>query len=80
MAAGLTDRRDISVYGVHRMEHFMTSNGTSPAGGTVKLGDRTISRIGYGAMQLERLRDDRAAAIALLRRARELGVDHVDTA
>lgn len=58
----------------------MTANGTSPAGGTVKLGDRTVSRIGYGAMQLERLRDDRAAAIALLRRARDLGVDHVDTA
>lgn len=58
----------------------MTANGTSPAGGTVKLGDRTVSRIGYGAMQLERLGDDRAAAVALLRRARELGVDHVDTA
>lgn len=58
----------------------MTANGTSPAGGTVKLGDRTVSRVGYGAMQLERLRDDRAAAIALLHRARELGADHVDTA
>lgn len=31
-------------------------------------------------MQLERLRDDRAAALAILRRAVELGVDHVDTA
>ncbi|MBR7837083.1 aldo/keto reductase [Actinospica durhamensis] len=31
-------------------------------------------------MQLERLRTDRPAAIALLRRAVELGVDHVDTA
>jgi aryl-alcohol dehydrogenase-like predicted oxidoreductase len=31
-------------------------------------------------MQLERLHDDRAAAIALLRRAFDLGVDHVDTA
>jgi aryl-alcohol dehydrogenase-like predicted oxidoreductase len=31
-------------------------------------------------MQLERLRDDRAAAVALLRRAFDLGVDHVDTA
>ncbi len=39
-----------------------------------------VSRVGYGAMQLERLRDDRPAAIALLRRAVELGVDHVDTA
>jgi aryl-alcohol dehydrogenase-like predicted oxidoreductase len=31
-------------------------------------------------MQLERLRDDRKAAIALLHRAAELGADHVDTA
>ncbi|MEV4350296.1 aldo/keto reductase [Actinoplanes sp. NPDC049596] len=41
---------------------------------------RHVARIGYGAMQLSRLRDDRAAAIALLRRAVELGVDHIDTA
>ena len=40
----------------------------------------TVSRIGYGAMQLSRLRDDRGAAIALLRRAVELGVDPFDTA
>jgi len=58
----------------------MTANGTPPAGGTVKLGDRAISRVGFGAMQLERLSDDRGAAIDLLRRARELGADHVDTA
>ncbi|MEV5717582.1 aldo/keto reductase [Amycolatopsis mediterranei] len=44
------------------------------------LAGRTVSRVGYGAMQLERLHDDRAAAVALLRRAVELGVDHVDTA
>ena len=44
------------------------------------LAGRTVSRVGYGAMQLERLHDDRAAAIALLRRAVDLGVDHVDTA
>jgi aryl-alcohol dehydrogenase-like predicted oxidoreductase len=40
----------------------------------------TVSRVGFGAMQLSRLREDRDAAIALLRRAAELGVDHVDTA
>lgn len=40
----------------------------------------TVVRVGFGAMQLERLHDDRAAAVALLRRAVELGVDHVDTA
>jgi pyridoxine 4-dehydrogenase len=39
-----------------------------------------VSRIGYGAMQLSRLHDDRPAAIALLRHAVELGVDHFDTA
>ncbi|HWO62586.1 MAG TPA: aldo/keto reductase, partial [Umezawaea sp.] len=42
--------------------------------------DRTVSRVGFGAMQLERLRADRGAAITLLRHAVELGVDHVDTA
>ncbi|MEW2506642.1 aldo/keto reductase [Amycolatopsis sp. NPDC047767] len=41
---------------------------------------RAVSRIGYGAMQLRGLRDDRAAAIALLRHAVDLGVDHIDTA
>ena len=49
-------------------------------GGTGRLGQHTVSRVGYGAMQLERLHDDRAAAIAVVRRAVELGVDHIDTA
>ncbi|GHG32389.1 MULTISPECIES: aldo/keto reductase [Amycolatopsis] len=44
------------------------------------LAGRTVSRVGYGAMQLERLHHDRAAAVALLRHAIDLGVDHVDTA
>lgn len=56
----------------------MTSSSTTPTTG--RLAGRTVSRVGYGAMQLERLRGDRAAAVALLRRAVELGVDHVDTA
>ena len=49
-------------------------------GGPGLLGGHTVSRIGYGAMQLERLHAHRDAALALLRRAVELGVDHVDTA
>jgi pyridoxine 4-dehydrogenase len=49
-------------------------------GGTARLGTRDVARIGYGAMQLERHHEDPAAAIALVRRALELGVDHVDTA
>ncbi|MEU5261647.1 aldo/keto reductase [Amycolatopsis sp. NPDC021455] len=44
------------------------------------LAGRAVSRVGYGAMRLESLHGDPGAAVALLRRAFELGVDHVDTA
>ena len=44
------------------------------------LAGRTVSRVGYGAMRLESLHSDPGAAVALLRRAFDLGVDHVDTA
>jgi len=49
------------------------------------LGGRPVARIGYGAMQLPGPGvlgppRDRAAALALLRRAVELGVNHIDTA
>ncbi|MEH0517295.1 aldo/keto reductase [Streptomyces sp. B21-079] len=47
---------------------------------TAPFAGRTVARVGYGALQLERLHRDRGAAVALLRRAVELGVDHVDTA
>ncbi|MFB4276815.1 MULTISPECIES: aldo/keto reductase [unclassified Nonomuraea] len=47
---------------------------------TASFADRSVHRIGYGALQLERLHDRREEAVALLRRAVELGVDHVDTA
>lgn len=59
-------------------------NDSTPASlqprGTFSFGGRTVSRIGFGAMQLPRLHDDRDAAIRLVRRAAELGVDHIDTA
>ncbi|MCU1646794.1 MAG: hypothetical protein JWN03_7069 [Nocardia sp.] len=58
----------------------LTAAGVPRAGGSGTLGRHTVSRIGYGAMQLERLHEDRDTAIALLRRAVELGIDHVDTA
>lgn len=47
---------------------------------TASFAGRAVHRVGYGAMQLERLHDRREEAVALLRRAVELGVDHVDTA
>jgi aryl-alcohol dehydrogenase-like predicted oxidoreductase len=51
---------------------------------TTFLGDKPINRIGYGAMQLAGPGvfgppRDPAAARAVLRRAIELGVDHIDT-
>ena len=58
----------------------VTASGAQRAGGAGTIGGHRVSRIGYGAMQLERLHADRGTAIALLRRAVELGVDHVDTA
>lgn len=53
---------------------------TERPGGAYDLGGRTVARVGYGAMALERFDADRDRGVALLHRARELGVDHVDTA
>jgi pyridoxine 4-dehydrogenase len=52
---------------------------------TYELAGRTVNRIGYGAMQLPGPHvwgppKDRDEAIAVLRRAVELGVNHIDTA
>jgi aryl-alcohol dehydrogenase-like predicted oxidoreductase len=52
--------------------------------GTFKLGDRTVKRLGYGAMQLAGPGvfgppRDHEAAIAVLREAVAQGVDHIDT-
>lgn len=52
--------------------------------GTFTLGDRTVYRLGYGAMQLAGPGvfgppKDRAAAIAVLREAVAAGVNHIDT-
>lgn len=58
----------------------LTASGALRAGGNGRLAGRTVSRIGFGAMQLERLRTDRRAAITMLRRCIELGTDHIDTA
>jgi aryl-alcohol dehydrogenase-like predicted oxidoreductase len=52
--------------------------------GTFTLGDRTVNRLGYGAMQLAGPGvfgppRDRAAAVAVLREAVANGVNHIDT-
>ncbi|GAA4915158.1 hypothetical protein EV188_11176 [Actinomycetospora succinea] len=58
----------------------MTSTDTRPhPGGLTTLAGRSVARVGYGAMQLHAVESD-DDAVAVLRRAVELGVDHVDTA
>ncbi|MGY1623158.1 aldo/keto reductase family oxidoreductase [Geodermatophilus sp. SYSU D00965] len=57
---------------------------TAERSGQAPLGDRSVHRLGYGAMQLAGPHvmgppADRDAAVAVLRRAVELGVDHIDT-
>ena len=60
---------------------------TAAAAGTWTLGDRTVNRLGFGAMRLTGTGgmgrgDDRDpdTSAAVVRRAVELGVNHVDTA
>jgi aryl-alcohol dehydrogenase-like predicted oxidoreductase len=60
---------------------------TAAAAGTWKLGDLTVNRLGLGAMRLtgnasfgSSVPRDRERSIRVLRRAVELGVNHIDTA
>ena len=61
----------------------MTETINAGAAGTWQLGEATVNRMGYGAMRLAITASgniDRDQAIAVLRRAVELGVNHIDTA
>jgi pyridoxine 4-dehydrogenase len=69
----------------------MTAPGaiSAAAAGTWRLGDLTVNRMGFGAMRLpqtgrplvaDATASDRDRAIAVLRRAVDLGVNHIDTA
>jgi|ERR1700733_10161410 len=58
---------------------------TAAAAGTIMIGDRTVSRLGFGAMRITGEGiwgppSDPQEARAVLRRAVELGVDFIDTA
>jgi aryl-alcohol dehydrogenase-like predicted oxidoreductase len=52
---------------------------SAAAAGTWELGDVTVNRMGFGAMRIT-ANPDRSVAIRVLRRAVELGVNHIDTA
>ena len=63
------------------------SESPAAAAGTWQLGDLTVNRLGFGAMRLtgslpfeKGAPSDRDQSIAVLRRAIELGVNHIDTA
>jgi aryl-alcohol dehydrogenase-like predicted oxidoreductase len=60
------------------------SIGTAEPSGSYPLGGRAVFRLGYGAMQLAGPHvmgppADRDEAVAVLRRAVELGINHIDT-
>lgn len=62
----------------------MSDTSIPAPGGTYRLGDREVSRVGYGAMQLAGKGvfgppKDRVGAVAVLRAAIEGGVTHIDT-
>ena len=76
-------RRAASLDNVSRVN----SLSAAAAAGTWRLGDLTVNRLGFGAMRLtgslpfsKGSPSDRAQSIAVLRRAVELGVNHIDTA
>jgi pyridoxine 4-dehydrogenase len=63
----------------------MSTFSTTHPGGSWTLGDLTITRLGYGAMQLAGPGvmgppSDRDGAVALLREVIDLGITHIDTA
>lgn len=63
----------------------VTSRPTASLSGTLRIGDITVHRLGFGSMRLTGPGiwgepPDRQEAIRLLRRAVELGVDFIDTA
>lgn len=62
----------------------MSTTSTRLPGGTRTLGDATVTRFGYGAMQLAGPGvmgppADREGALAVLREAVDLGITHIDT-
>ncbi|MGF1425125.1 aldo/keto reductase [Kitasatospora sp. LaBMicrA B282] len=66
---------------------MISSLPSASAAGTWQLGDLTVNRLGFGAMRLTGtgpfdigVPRDRGQSIAVVRRAVELGVNHVDTA
>ena len=90
VTSALDSASDNSASGIPVSNNSASSSPASPnaaASGTWRIGDRTVHRLGFGAMRLTGTAAfhggtprDRDTSIAVLRRAVELGVNHVDTA
>lgn len=69
---------------MRRFDQMHVNGLTARSAGTWKLGDVTVNRLGFGAMRLTQesgdVAADRERATRVLRRAVELGVNHIDTA
>ncbi|MFE7457585.1 oxidoreductase [Streptomyces sp. NPDC057554] len=84
-----TTRTDTTGTGTDSTTGTDTGTITAAVSGRWTLGDLPVNRIGFGTMRLpqtgpalvaDAVSRDRAAALAVLRRAVELGVNHIDTA
>jgi aryl-alcohol dehydrogenase-like predicted oxidoreductase len=85
MFADSTAGKYVSITYISHDEETEMSDQTSETTATGHLGDKTVGRIGFGAMQLAGPKvmgppRDPDEARVVLRRAVELGVDHIDTA
>ncbi len=70
---------DREAYTEGKAEFVAAVLGTAASAGTWTLGDRTVNRVGFGSMRIT-ANPDREVAIGVLRRAVDLGVNHIDTA
>jgi pyridoxine 4-dehydrogenase len=74
---GVTKQDDRHGFPISEIRYARALPPHAAQAGTWRLGDLTVNRMGFGAM---RLGDDADRAIQVLRRAIDLGVNHIDTA
>src|SRR5216683_7672314 len=83
--AGRPHRRDARGFAITKTRRGILMAARTLPGGTFTMAeDLTVTRMGYGAMQLAGPHvfgppADRDAAVAVLREAMELGITHIDT-
>ena len=79
LKSGYALQRTLAPQAPYPREGHLHACARAGAAGTAHLGDRVVHRLGFGSMRLT-ANPDRDLAVRVLRRAVELGVDHIDTA